>query len=292
MKDYIDLEEAGEINNLDIGGTPANLLAKDKVGMFLSRGIRPEQLVAIVDPFDLSRVERTLKLAEYATTKNLKFSVDVPGTEKVSSQVVSPPRREKLVQAIDQSKGKLVEAVCNHYGIFGKNEKRLVAGRYDLFKEKVMQTMDSSANLRDFMEALVPALSPIPLSMKRLEGVLSQEAAVVEEILKKRDIEARTFCGECGKMNHYTFNKDHLDETVCCTTTARDLIQKGSYVPEDSMLPVLAYLAGFTPCIVQGREYGLKAIKILKDLGKFDKPIVMYSGKPEKTMFESFLTKN
>jgi hypothetical protein len=44
---------------IDIGGTPANILKKDTYSLALNNGIKKEDLVAILDPFDLSRSERT-----------------------------------------------------------------------------------------------------------------------------------------------------------------------------------------------------------------------------------------
>ncbi|MEM4703057.1 MAG: HisS family protein [Candidatus Pacearchaeota archaeon] len=46
---------------IDIGGTPANILEKKKYGLAIKNGTPKEKIVAILDPFDLSRKERTFE---------------------------------------------------------------------------------------------------------------------------------------------------------------------------------------------------------------------------------------
>jgi hypothetical protein len=288
MADYIDLEEAKGLYLLDIGGTPANLLAKDKIGLFLSRGIRPEQLVAVVDPFDLSRVERSLELSDAGSVKRIKFSVEVGDNEKVSSEKAEPPAAEEILRQFLENKGRIVDAVCNKYGILRGEPKKRIGARYDLLQARVIEISQTAPNLREFMNRLVELLSPFPLRIKKLEGVLAENLPLVREVLKNHEIKARVFCPDCGKMTPYSFNLNKLEEKVCCSN-ADAILRAGSYVPEEGMLPALVYMAGINPCIAQGREYGLKAIEFLKSMGEFKRPLVMYSGRPERTMFEAFM---
>ncbi len=287
MIDSIGLEQAQDIYNIDVGGTPANVLEKGKIGFLVDRGIKPEQIVMIADPFDLSRVERSLVISDVGNVRRLKFPVRVPGTEKFSSERVSPPTKEEVLQLFQSNRGKILDALYNKYQIFKQVRKKAIAERYNKLQEAVTESAEQSENMRVFMNSLIKILSPLPVQLRYLESVLSTNQDRIYEVLKVRDIEARVFCIGCGRIIPYTFNSNRLEEKVCCST-AETIIEKGSFVPEESMLPTLLYLSGITPCVGKDSSYGTRAIEIIKSLGKFDRPFIMYSRRLDKTMVEYF----
>lgn len=289
MEDSVDLEQAKEIYDIDIGGTPANVLEKGKLAFLLSRGIKQEQIIFVVDPFDLSRVERALIVSDVGTVKRFKFQVKVPGTERISSEYIEAPDRKQVLQLFQDNKGKIVDALSGKYKFFKKDQKALLSERYELMKSAVLDVADSSKNLREFMNSLIQVLSPVPIKLKKLESVLIENQEKVYDILKQRSIEARVFCPDCGRMVPYTFNNENLRENICCSVTAEDVIKKGSYVPEEGMLPTVLYLCGITPCVGRDSSYGAKALDIVKSLGKLNRPFIRYTGEPNKTMFEDFM---
>lgn len=291
MADSIDLEEAREVYQIDIGGTPINILEKGKIGFILDRGIRAEQMVVVVDPFDLSRVERSLVLSDVGKVKKFKFPIKMSEegrTERLSSEYVDAPTREQILQLFQDSRGKILSALYSKHQIFKPDRQKELARRYDKLQRRVAQSAEQSENLRVFMNSLIEILSPTTIELKSLESVLSKNQKRVYDVLRQRDINVRVFCPKCGRITPYAFNINRLKEEVCCTT-ADMVVKKGSFVPEEGMLPTLLYLSGITPCVGKESNYGKKAIRILKDLGKFDRPFIMYSRKPNKTMFEEFM---
>ena len=66
---------ANENMLIDIGGTPDNVLSQDKVSIAYKQGIKPEQLVIILDPINQARQTRTLVLGDFSI-KNIKFEIE------------------------------------------------------------------------------------------------------------------------------------------------------------------------------------------------------------------------
>lgn len=290
MKDYIDLEEVKSTYIVDIGGTPANVLERGKLCFLLNRGIKPKQIISIMDPFDLSRTERSLVFNNYGNVKKLKFSIPENITnEKTSSELVPAPDSKQILSFFTENKGKILDPLYIKYKIFSKEEKNKISQRYDDVKNNISTLSINSQNLREFMNSLIEVLSPVKIIVKKLETILSENQNKIFEALKFKDIESRSFCPTCKKMISCTFNKDKLKEIFCCSNTVENIIKSGNYIPEEGMLPTLLYLSGITPCISTNSDYGKKALDILKNLQKFDRPIVMYSGNPDMTMFESYL---
>jgi len=290
MVDSIELDEAQNLKGLDVGGTPANVLEKGKLGFLLDSGIKPEQLVIVVDPFDLSRIERSLILGNEGGVKRFKFSAEVPGSEKTSSEYARSPLKDDVMLLFQGNRGKILDSFYRKHQIFKPDAKKIISVRYDSLQAQVTECASKSKNLRDFMNSLIGTLSPVPVKLTYLESVLAENKTTVYDVLKQRDIEARVFCPGCGKITPYVFSQARIEEKVCCST-ANEIIEKGSFVPEEGMLPTLLYLSGITPCLGKDSSYGAKAIDILKSLGRFDRPFVMYSGSPKETMFEYYLLK-
>ena len=67
---------------IDVGGTPANILKKKNVLNALENGINEKEIIAILDPFDLSRAERKF---EY-NGKSIKFSISSNDISKDSEK--------------------------------------------------------------------------------------------------------------------------------------------------------------------------------------------------------------
>ena len=74
---------------IDIGGTPASILKNNKFELALANNISKEKLIAIVDPFDLSRAERKISLKN----RKIKIPIKVKNVN-ISSDCITPNLRK------------------------------------------------------------------------------------------------------------------------------------------------------------------------------------------------------
>jgi hypothetical protein len=87
---------------IDIGGTPANILEKNKLRTARAQGIKDEDIVIILDPFDLSRKERKFNYKGIS----IKFSIEtkdvnIDSEKKIPYIKNNPPNEIKKI--IDSS---------------------------------------------------------------------------------------------------------------------------------------------------------------------------------------------
>lgn len=108
---------------IDIGGTPANIFEKRKFEIAKYNGISESQLVAILDPFDLSRYERTFK---YNGLK-IKFPIKSNDVDLDSEKepVIIPNNLPLQIQEIAKSSNNLRDLMNNLVKFFYPNLKTI-----------------------------------------------------------------------------------------------------------------------------------------------------------------------
>jgi len=267
---------------IDIGGTPANILKNNKLILAKANNILTEEIVAILDPFDLARAERTLELGDYKT-KAIKFPIEVPnGKTDLNSESVNPPSPKECKDLFEYAENAVLGKIQNIYG------KRIninkVKEKYELLKQTVEKLAGDSTNLREFMNGLIKILAP-NLKTINLEEVLSRNVSVIYSILEKIDIPVRAICPSCN-----CFVQMYLrDKTSCCSYPADEIIKSGRYIPQEGFLSVIIYLCGYQT-LSNNQEKIEQTTRIMGMIGKQGNPIITYKKcGNEKTMFESFL---
>jgi len=283
-KYIISLDDAVKrgLKNIDIGGTPAKVLELNKIGNALNKGVKPEQLVYILDPFDLSRAERKLIFGNYSI-KGLKFNVDVPSTD-LSSEYVDGPDSYEIISLMNRFKPKILGNLVNKYRGIDKNA---LENRYEELKDKITKLSEISANLREFMNRLIILLSPEPIEIMPLEKIFSENKEIVYNLLDKiGDINIRAICPRCKQFNEMSLKQ----ETPCCGVSSNEIIESGKYIPEQGLFPVLTTLCGYIPELSDGLEYIEPAAKILEKLG-VEPLFIVDDQENQLTMFESYMLK-
>jgi hypothetical protein len=272
---------------IDIGGTPAFIVKQDLLSITRQNEIESNQLVAILDPFDLSRAERKLELGDYKT-KSLNFSVEVPnGWTELSSEFVSPPKPEECMKLFDSAESCVLGKLQSVYG------KRIniseINSKYALLRDEVERLARESGNLRDFMNGLTKILLPDIRTIK-LENILSQNKSVVYRILEKTDIGARIICPRCNMFYEDTLRKENSVCTKCnMENSNRQIIDSGRYIPQQGILPVITCLCGYLT-FSNNSDKVAQTNEIFDKLGVKGSAIMPYKA-PEKgmTLFERFI---
>jgi hypothetical protein len=286
MEEIVGLDNVKNFCFVDVGGTPAKVLENGKISLLLDAGISSEQLVVVLDPFDLSRAERSFALSNSGAIKRIKFSVPVAINEKISAGCAKSPQAEDVFERFSRDRDENLGAIYVKYGVrLGSREA--VAKRYDLLAQNMGILADASLNLREFMDGVVSILSPVSIKFKHLESILSANQEQMYKLLRIRDVGARIFCADCGSVYNDILSKDKLERKACCSDL-RTVIQRGSYIPLNGILPVLLYLSGINPSMSNDSPYKDNVFGILKSLKELNRPLFIYSGK-SKTMFENYL---
>jgi hypothetical protein len=271
---------------IDIGGTPANVLGSNKIYIARANGISSEQLIAILDPFDLSRAERKLELGDYKI-KAIKFSVDVPENKnEFNSEMVNSPNYEEFLRLFESAEGAVIGRIQGTYGKRINIQK--IKEKYSILKERAKELSQNSGNLREFMDGLIKLLAP-GLKIAKLEDILSQNYSIVYEILEKTDIPARAICPSCNCFTE-VFLKPRFSYCSNCSKELlnEDIIKSGKYIPQQGFLPVITYFCGYL-AYSNSKEKIEQTESIMKMLGKSGSPVVEYKEAEKRTMFESFL---
>jgi len=270
---------------IDVGGTPANILEKNNFFKAKACGIKTEEIIAILDPFDLSRAERTLLLGDYKIGK-IKFSVEVPNnqTNLSSEQVkVLPEECGRLLEAAEAS---MIGKIQSIYGKRIDIEK--IKANYSKLIEGVMNLAENSKNLREFMNDLVKFMAP-ELKTILLEEILRNNLGVVYELLQKTDIPVRAICPYCSCFFDSTLRT--LEFCPLCNEKIKsdELIKSGRYIPQSGFLPVIVWLCRYS-IFSNSQEKKEQINRIMKTIEKQGNPLYGYTELKEKrTMFESFL---
>ena len=272
---------------IDTGGTPERILMKDLPQIMALNNLNKEQLIAILDPFDLARAQRKLEFGDYKT-KSLNFSVEVPnGCVELSSEFVSPPKPEECRKLFDSAESCIIGKLQSIYG------KRInlpeARERYALLREEVVGIAEKSGNLREFMNGLVRILLP-GLRTVKLEEVLSQNKAIVYEILRKTDFSARIICPRCNMFYEDSLGKGNSVCTKCnMENLNRQIIESGRYIPQKGFLPAITYLCGYLT-FSNDQDKPIQTNEIFAKLGIKGDAIMPYKT-PEKgrTMVERFI---
>jgi hypothetical protein len=266
---------------IDIGGTPANILKDNKLAIAKANGLLLDNLVIILDPFDLARAERKIELGAYKT-RAIKFPIDVPESEvDLDSENVSPPSPEECKELFENVEAAVIGKIQSIYGRKIRIEK--IKERYSKLKENIEVLARDSNNLRNFMNGLIKLLS-FGLKTIKLEDILSQNSEIVYNILEKMDIPSRAVCPSCNNFVRLSLR----GKTPCCNIPADEIIKTGRYIPQNGFLPVITYLCGYCT-YSNSQEKMQQAAEILKNMGKNGNPIINYAKIEEKTMFESYL---
>ncbi len=281
----LSAKEAIEANlqNIDVGGGSSNILERNTIAIALASGIKPEQLVIVLDPVDLSRADRELPLGDYKI-KKIKFKVDVPETDR-SSEAVAPPTPDSCEASFESARSGVMGSMINQYNkrLIDRNE---LDRRYTFLKNKVVDLSKNTTNLREFMKGLVSVLLPAPIKMILLEEVMSKNTEVVYELINKfKDVEYRAICPSCKLFVIDKAGK----ELGCCGVESDEIIQGGKYILQDGFFTAAMYLSGYTPFLSSSSKYGKLARDIMQKVGKEFKAVIYEKPLYNKTMFEDYM---
>jgi len=265
---------------IDIGGTPANILESNKLRIARLNKVDSDQLVAIVDPFDLSRIERKLVLGDYKI-QAIKFPARVSDTS-LNSEYVESPSLDDCRRLLAAAKSKVLGKVQSTYG--KRIDLKDVEDRYETFLKDVERVAVGSSNLREFMNGLINLLTP-DLRIIKLEDILTENSDKVRALLEKVDIPVRAICPRCNLF----VNMSLKEKTSCCEISGEEIINSGKYIPQEGFLPVITYLCGYQT-YSNSEEKKQQVQEIMRNIRIEGNPLKSYEKpKKEMTMFESFL---
>lgn len=160
---------------IDAGGTPAYAITSKKYEKLLQK-IDKENVILILDTFDLSRKERTISV----NSAKIKFQIEVKDVN-LSADAVPAPKS---------------------YVVNGEISPEL--------KTYLNLLINNCKTLREFMNSLIKYVAK-DLKTCLLEDVLASIKERVKKIVEKTQITARAVCPVCNK-----FNKIILREKTCC----------------------------------------------------------------------------
>lgn len=271
---------------LDIGGTPSNILGKTKKEIAYALGYSDNQMVAILDPFNLARLERILPLGESYKVKQIKFSVNVPnGNTDISSDAVPAPSPDSIRSSFLEAKPKIVGRIIREYAWRLKNKVKLER-RYDELSQAIPEMARSSRNLREFMNSLsIFFLKPVKTIL--LEDIFSKRPDITYSLIERfGEVPARAICPKCNTFQDTVLGKD----LACCNVSGDEIIRSGRFIPEEGFFPVLSALNGYQTFTVTGKEYIKRAQELLGRINPESKVAVEYPiQKVNRTAFENFL---
>ena len=275
---------------IDVGGTPASVIRNNRIIKMEYNNLDTSTAVAILDPFDISREERKLELGSYKF-KSIKFPIDIRGSiEDISSEKISAPSPNVCFQLFQNAKDNILGTIKSRYP--NKIDLKTLNERYNLFQKKAMGLAAASKNLREFMNGLISLLCP-NLKLITLEEVLSKNAEIVRNILKKTEVPVRAICPSCGRFNYILLgNNNSLCKNCQSLLNEKELINSGRYIPQQGFLTVITYLSGYLT-FSNNKEKEERTSKIFKILGLDDYPLQNYTLPLNcLTMFESYLFDN
>jgi hypothetical protein len=204
---------------IDFGGTPANILKSNALDF---KKIKQESIF-ILDPFDLSREERTIFLGEC----KIKFPIEIRNLSvDASSEFCSAPDYNKTKELLESSIGKLPIEIKN----------KLI--------EKILFVLSNSKNLREFMGGLVKLVYP-SVKFVRLEEVLSINSDKIKNLLLKTEIPIRTVCPECKRFTRLILPKEEKCTKCSKKISSEQIINSGEYIPQEGFFAILTYLCGY-----------------------------------------------
>jgi len=265
-----------DISLIDFGGTPEKIMESNPVEILLKKADN-YQMIAILDPFDLSRAQRRFVLSKKCP--RIKFSVGNINSEKYSA--------DKFKVCIEEAKQSLELAENYVLNLFPGFKGKDIARVYSEFRQEAINIAKNSLSLRDFMNSLFKYLLPAEIKTERMEDILSKNKDKIYSLLEKYPINVRAFCPECGKTEWTNINKDNLEELVCCIPKRR-LIETGSYIPEGKFLRLIVALGGITSLIDSECDYLNEAIDLLdKNFKSYN--VLIKDKYSESTMFESYM---
>jgi len=272
---------------IDIGGTPAIVLRRSLDALLNANGINKEQVIAILDPFDLSRTERKLELGNYKINA-IKFPVEVPnGLTDLSADEVAAPKKEECRMLFEKAKDVVLGKIQSNYG--GRIDFSKVAERYTFAANTIPILAENSKTLREFMNEVLRFLAP-GLNTLNLEDLLSKNREIVYEILQKTDIPARAICPNCKRFTEIWLRQEISLCTKCNKPVITDqIIRSGKYIPEKGFFGVITFLCGYK-MFSNSTEKMSQAGKIMSDIGRMGSPLFNYKEQNEEiTVFEYFL---
>lgn len=266
---------------IDIGGTPEKVMESNKFRIARLNGEFEENLVAILDPFDLSRDQRKLYLGDYKTP-SIKFSVDVPnGQTNLNSEAVKPPKSKDCATLLESAENSVIGKMQTIYG------KRIdiskIKERYNLFKKNIIKLADFSSNLREFMNGLLKLLAP-NLEIIKLEDILSRNSSMIYNILEKTDIPVRAICPSCNCFVQMFLR----GKTPCCNIPGDSVIKCGKYIPQEGFFAVITYLCGYST-YDNSQEKVEQSERIMTLIERKGQVLITYKPQEKRTMFESYL---
>ena len=221
MKDNLEYKM-----KLDIGGTPSNVLGKTKKSIAYAMKYTDGGMAVILDPFNLARLERILPLGENFKTRQLKFSVPVPGgNTDLSSEAVPSPDPEKISSGLLGAKSKILGKIGNDYG-WRLTDKAELERRYDQLVREIPELAGSSKNLRVFMNSLVGKfLDPVQVVLS--EDIFSRNPEKTYALMERFKVPVRAVCPKCDTFKNLTLGEN----LSCCGVSSDEIIKSGKFIP-------------------------------------------------------------
>jgi hypothetical protein len=286
MKEIIDIKQDRDRKNIDVGGTPAKIIEKGKKRLLDNCQIPSKQRIFVLDPFDLSRAERTITLIEKPTPRRIKIPLKSYLPVETSSDYSERPNVEDLITRFEENRTQFIDSLYQQRNL--KTNKKETHERYDQFLSGLDGKRESIKSLRDLMDLIILKLDDLNTNHQRLERILEKHPGLLPSILEYQNVKTRIFCPECQKITSRELRGDEQNP-LCCTTTFDSFLRSGRYIPEGPVLTAILFCAGINPLINKNSPYLGKTIDILKKLGKLDRPMLVYDEEQVPTMVESYL---
>ena len=181
---------------IDIGGTPAFVINAREYEVILQK-FSKERVILVLDPFDLSRNERTIVV----NGVRIKFEIDANDVN-ISADTIPAPKTYKANKEMGAELKGVLDDSCRE-----------------------------CKTLRNFMNSLVCYFTK-DLKICLLEDVLISIKDKILQIIKTKQIPVRAICPICNK-----FCRINLGEKTCCGAskeiieTGRYIPEKGYFRP-------------------------------------------------------------
>ncbi len=271
---------------IDIGGTPDNVLSQDKASIAYKIGLKPEQLVLILDPMNQARAGRSLSLGNFTVNK-IKFPIDEVDDQDFSAELAPSPDSNYIKQKFADVKSKVIGNIFDKYTWRIKNNIKVVEKRYNEISSKITFLAKESPNMREFMNSIVAYLFS-PIKVIKLEDIFAKNPENTYALIEKFSVPVRAVCPLCNLFIKNTLG----EELACCGVAPEKIIKGGTFIPEEGFFPILTYLNGYRMFLRDNHEYLEKVPELLSKakLLKETNPFVTYpSSEPRVAKFESKL---
>lgn len=273
MEQLLPIEFAQDMSNIDIGGTPAKVLENDKISHLEKLNMSSEQTLAILDPFDSSRSERSIAISNTGRFQKIKVPLLKNFPIETPSDFIQPGKLTKVYESFSMQKERICSQLYQKYP-FLKKKREEILQRYNQFLDRLEIICKDSPNIRDLMDSVLLELLPPKSNCRRLESVLEGNHLVTLEILREREMKTRIFCSGCKKIIPVTMNFQDKNKEICEHLNFLEAVHKGTYIPDGSTLTAILFCSGINPLLNIHSPYLTDTIQVLKKLGRLDRPVL------------------